>query len=87
MIGLAPWLPAEESSDTLVGKHLRVAHAELDWVCSFASMQTFLDRAQRVTASIRTESMGRDVHEMLFEKRWHDFTAREVLSMVRGAAI
>ncbi len=30
VIGLAAWLPAEESVATLVGKHLRLAHAQLD---------------------------------------------------------
>ena len=76
VVGLVPWLPAEESPAPLVGKHLRVGYASLDRTCPYHSMSDFIARAHGVAASVTTKNVGPDVHEMVLPRTWQPFTAR-----------
>lgn len=82
VVGLAPWLPREESASRLRGRHLRVAYARLDHLCGLSTMSDFLSAARDVAASVETRDMGNDVHYMLFETRWHDYASDQLLAMV-----
>lgn len=84
VIGLAPWLPESQSAEPMTGKHLRIAHSRLDHECRLASMRDFLTRAELSAASVEIEDMGWDVHYMVREKRWHDYTANQALSVLVG---
>lgn len=82
VVGLAPWLPPEQPASPLAGKPLRVAYAEWDRVCPRAEMEEFLTAATSVCVDVRTTSMGRDVHVMLAARRWCDYVADQVRSLV-----
>jgi len=85
VVGLAPWLPDQESVQPLAGKHLRVAHARLDWISPVSEMQPFLNRAKSVTASYQVHDLGHDIHSMVFGSRWHEFTLTQTLELLRSA--
>lgn len=83
VVGLAPWLPENEPITPLAGKSLCVAHAKLDWECGWESMAAFLREAE-IVADVREESMGLDTHQLLRERRWHDFAAKHALRLIHG---
>lgn len=76
VIGLIPWLPAEEPPTPLAGKHLRVGYASLDRTCPYDSMRDFIARANGVAASVTTTNVGPDIREMVLPRTWQPFTAR-----------
>ncbi len=64
VVGLAPWLPADEPVEALAGKHLAVAHGQSDKITSYRATRAFCDRAQGVAATVDFHAMGRVGHYM-----------------------
>ena len=65
VIGLAPWLPAEEPVTALAGRTLLAAHGRNDWVTSYAATAAFVDRADAVARDATLVDMGPVGHYML----------------------
>jgi hypothetical protein len=72
MVGLAPWLPADDPVDALAGKHLVAAHGRRDRITSARATSRFVTRAAEVTASARFVDMGPLGHYMVAGvRRWN----------------
>jgi len=86
VVGLAPWLPADEPTEPLAGKHLAVAHGASDKINSARATRTFVGRADRVAASTEFHDMGRTGHYMFRRIRdWNDFAVSRSLAFVDAA--
>lgn len=87
VVGLAPWLPADEPVHTLAGKQLALAHGRADKVTSFRATEQFVRRALPVAASAELEDMGRVGHYMLRRRRaWNRFAISRSLAFVQEHA-
>jgi predicted esterase len=87
VVGLAPWLPADEPTRPLAGKHLAVAHGASDKITSARATRAFVSRAERVAASTEFHDMGRVGHYMLRRVAdWNDFAVTRSLSLL-GAEV
>ena len=87
VVGLAPWLPADEPVHTLAGKQLALAHGRADKVTSFRATQQFVRRAVPVAATTELEDMGRVGHYMLRRHRaWNRFAIGRSLTFVQEHA-
>jgi predicted esterase len=86
VVGLAPWLPADEPVRPLAGKHLAVAHGRADKITSARATRAFARRAEAVAASVEFCDMGRVGHYM-FRRRsaWNDVAASRALAFVEAA--
>lgn len=83
VVGLAPWFPAGEPVDALVGKRLLAAHGRTDRITGFAATAAYVDRARPLAASAELRDMGRVGHYML--KRitaWNDVALSSSLAML-----
>ncbi len=86
VVGLAPWLPADEPTRSLAGKHLAVAHGAADKITSARATRAFVARADRVAASTEFHDMGRAGHYMLRRiPEWNDFAVSRSLAFVDAA--
>jgi alpha-beta hydrolase superfamily lysophospholipase len=86
VVGLAPWLPADEPHATLRGKHLAAAHGRSDKITSARATAAFVGRARRVTASAEFHDMGRVGHYMLRDvAAWNRFALSRSLAFVGQA--
>jgi len=83
VVALAPWLPADEDTDPLRGKHLVAAHGRKDKITSARQTRKFVTRAAEVTASAEFVDMGRAGHYM-FRRRsaWNDLAASSALCLL-----
>ena len=87
VVGLAPWLPADEPTRPLAGKHLAVAHGASDKITSARATRAFVSRADRVAASTEFHDMGRVGHYMLRRVAdWNDFAVTRSLALL-GAEV
>lgn len=86
VVGVAPWLPADEPNSALRGKHLAVAHGRSDKITSARQSRVFVQRAEAVAASAAFEDMGRVGHYM-FRKipAWNDFAVTRSLAFAGNA--
>lgn len=86
VVGLAPWLPADEPVRPLRGKLLAVAHGSADKITSARATRTFAGRAEGVAASVEFRDMGRVGHYM-FRRRadWNDYALSRSLAFVDAA--
>lgn len=83
VVGLAPWLPADEPNSALAGKHLRVAHGRADKITSPRQSREFVRRAEDVAASTSYESMGRVGHYMFRRlSSWNAFAVESSLALL-----
>jgi predicted esterase len=74
VVALAPWLPADEAVEPLMGKHFTAAHGRSDKITSAKQTRAFAHRAERVAASVEVKDMGRVGHYMFRRIRgWNDF--------------
>jgi predicted esterase len=64
VVALAPWLPADEPTRALAGRHLAAAHGRSDRITSFRQTSAFVRRAEAVAASAELVDMGRVGHYM-----------------------
>ncbi|MFP5252953.1 MAG: alpha/beta hydrolase [Actinomycetes bacterium] len=86
VVGLAPWLPADEPTRTLAGKHLAVAHGASDRITSARASRAFVARADRVASSTEFHDMGRVGHYMFRRvAQWNDFAVSRSLAFVDAA--
>jgi predicted esterase len=86
VVGLAPWLPADEPVRPLAGKHLAVAHGASDKITSARATRAFVGRAGRVAASTEFHDMGRAGHYMFRRiPEWNDFAVSRSLAIVDAA--
>lgn len=86
VVGLAPWLPADEPVAPLRGRHLAVAHGRADRITSPRASEAFAQRARRVAASTEFADLGPVGHYMLRGMgAWDDFAAQRALRIVDAA--
>lgn len=86
VVGLAPWLPADEPVRPLAGKQLAVAHGATDKITSARATRAFVGRADRVAASTEFHDMGRAGHYMFRRiSDWNDFAVTRSLALVDAA--
>jgi alpha-beta hydrolase superfamily lysophospholipase len=87
VVGLAPWLPADDPVTALAGKHLVAVHGTRDRITSPRATRTYVDRAAGVTASTRLVELPGLGHYMLRGlQRWNDAAAVETLGMLDAVA-
>ncbi|AZI58482.1 alpha/beta hydrolase [Nakamurella antarctica] len=79
VLGLAPWLPAEDSVQPLAGSEFRIVHGENDREVPVASTEFFLSAARAAgVVVIRTLVPGGE-HSMLRRIRtWNAVVVREI---------
>lgn len=83
VVGLAPWLPADEPVKPLTGKQLATAHGSTDKITSARQTRRFVERAAGVAASAEFHDMGRVGHYMLRRiGAWNDFAADRSLAFL-----
>lgn len=86
VVGLAPWLPPDEPTRPLAGKHLAVSHGSADKITSARATRAFVGRADRVAASTEFHDMGRVGHYMLRRvAAWNDFAVSRSLAFIEAA--
>ena len=87
VVGLAPWLPADEPVGAVAGKHVVAAHGRRDRITSPRQTRAFLERAGRIAASTEFVDMGPAGHYMLTHVRaWNRAALRASLGMLAGFA-
>ncbi|WP_460713085.1 alpha/beta hydrolase [Nocardioides dilutus] len=85
VVALAPWFPAGEPVDGLVGRSLRAAHGRRDRITSYRATAAYVERAGAAGADATLEDMGRAGHYLLTRVgRWNEFATRESLRLVTG---
>lgn len=83
MVGLAPWLPAQDPVTPLTGKHLVAAHGRRDRIINARATAAFVRRASAVAASARFVDMGPLGHYMLAGvRRWNATALTESLGIL-----
>ncbi len=83
VIGLAPWLPADETVEGLAGRHLVAAHGRRDRITSFRATAAYVERARAVAASATLQDMGAVGHYLLRHVgAWNDLARSSVLEML-----
>jgi alpha-beta hydrolase superfamily lysophospholipase len=86
MVGLAPWLPADDPVRPLTGKHLVAAHGRRDRITHARATAAFVRRASAVAASARFVDMGPLGHYMLAGvRRWNATAVAESLGILDRA--
>lgn len=87
VVGLAPWLPADDPVAALAGKHLVAAHGRRDRITSARATERFVRRAREVAASARFVDMGGLGHYMLTGRRhWNAVAVTESLQLLDTVA-
>ncbi|HET8561954.1 MAG TPA: alpha/beta fold hydrolase [Marmoricola sp.] len=87
VVGLAPWLPADEPVQALAGRHVVAAHGKRDRITSARQTRTFLERAGLVAASTEFVDMGLVGHYMLTHVRaWNRAALRAALGMLADSS-
>ena len=87
VVGLAPWLPADDPVRALAGKHLVAAHGSRDRITSARATAAYVRRAERVAASARFIDMGPLGHYMVAGvRRWNATAISSTLSIVDTVA-
>ncbi|MBK5249868.1 MAG: alpha/beta fold hydrolase [Actinomycetales bacterium] len=83
VVALAPWLPADESAQTLAGKQFAAAHGRSDKITSCRETQAFVRRAESVASSTEFKDMGRVGHFMIRRiSTWNDFAITRSLAIL-----
>ena len=77
VVGLAPWLPADEPVDHLAYRRVLIAHGTLDMVTSPRASRRFAERAASAGADVTFRPVPGEMHAMLFRWRfWHRLATR-----------
>ncbi len=83
VVGIAPWLPASEPVDALLGKQLVVAHGRRDRITSYAASRAYVDRAGDVASSSEFVDMGPAGHYMFRRARhWNRVAVGQSLALL-----
>jgi alpha-beta hydrolase superfamily lysophospholipase len=86
VVGLAPWLPPDESVAALAGRHLVAAHGRRDRITSFRATAAYVERARPVAASAVLHDMGPVGHYLLRRVgAWNELASASALTMLDGA--
>jgi pimeloyl-ACP methyl ester carboxylesterase len=87
VVGLAPWLPADDPVRALTDKHLVAAHGRRDRITSARATAAYVRRAEQVAASARFVDMGALGHYMVAGvRRWNAAAISATLSIVDTVA-
>ena len=65
VVALAPWFPAGERVDGLVGRSLRAAHGRRDRITSYRATAAYVERAGAAGVDATLQDMGRAGHYLL----------------------
>ena len=83
VVALAPWLPPDEPTQALTGKHLAAAHGRSDKITSYRQTRAFCRAAEGVAASVELHSMGRVGHYMFRHVAdWNAFAVSRSLAQL-----
>ncbi len=83
VIGLAPWLPPNESVHPLLGRKLVIAHGTDDRIIDPALSASFAERATAVARDVNLKFVPDDGHAMLRKAGlWHRLTAGHAREML-----
>jgi predicted esterase len=83
VVALAPWLPADEPTGTLAGKHLAAAHGSSDKITSARQTRSFCRSAEAVASSVEFHDMGRVGHYMFRHvSAWNAFAVERSLAQL-----
>jgi pimeloyl-ACP methyl ester carboxylesterase len=87
VVGLAPWIEAGDPYEQMAGRHILVAHGDLDRITNANASAAWTRRAATVAASASYVSVRGDGHPMLRRASlWHSLTTSYVLEKLCGAA-
>jgi pimeloyl-ACP methyl ester carboxylesterase len=87
VVGLAPWLEPGDPSEPVAGRHVLVAHGELDHTTSAAASEAWTRRARAVAASASYVAIAGERHAMLRRARlWHELARDYVLAVLCDVA-
>lgn len=87
VVALAPWLPGDEPTGPLSGKHLAAAHGRADKITSARQTEAFVRRAGPVAASVEFHDMGPVGHYMLRDVAgWNRFALGRSLRLLAAPA-
>lgn len=76
VVGLAPWIEADDPVAQLAGRRLLIAHGTDDRMTSALASAAYAERAAHVAASVSYVSVADDKHAMLRRARvWHELAA------------
>ncbi|MFL6157508.1 MAG: alpha/beta hydrolase [Marmoricola sp.] len=83
VVGLAPWVPADEPVGALAGKHLVAAHGSRDRITSAKASRVFVSRAAEVAEEARFVDMGARGHYMMAgATAWNQVATTESLGIL-----
>lgn len=83
VVALAPWWPAGEPVEGLVGRSLRAAHGRRDRITSYRATAAYVERASAAGVDATLTDMGPAGHYLLRRiRRWHEFATRESLRLL-----
>jgi pimeloyl-ACP methyl ester carboxylesterase len=83
VVALAPWFPAGEPVEALVGKRLVAAHGSQDRITSPRATRAYVERARRAGVAATYVDMGPVGHYLLRRVgAWNDLAAREALGIL-----
>jgi alpha-beta hydrolase superfamily lysophospholipase len=84
VVGLAPWLPVEEPTQAIAGRHLRVLHGTADTWTPPATSKAYVERGRAVAASASWTPLEGAGHFMLRRlstwKRFVEDSVTEILT-------
>lgn len=86
VVGLAPWIEADDPTEHVAGTHLLVAHGDRDRITSAAASRAWTQRVAPEAASAGFVSVRGDGHAMLRRPGlWHGLANEFVLATVCDA--
>jgi alpha-beta hydrolase superfamily lysophospholipase len=87
VVGLAPWLPADDPVAALAGRHLVAVHGTRDRITSPRATRRYVERAAGVAASARLVELPGLGHYMLRGRnRWNAAATTETLGLLDTVA-
>jgi pimeloyl-ACP methyl ester carboxylesterase len=87
VVGLAPWIEPGDPYEQVAGRHILVAHGDLDRITNAAASAAWTRGAATVAASASYVSIRGDGHPMLRRAPlWHSLTTSYVLEKLCGTA-
>jgi pimeloyl-ACP methyl ester carboxylesterase len=83
VVALAPWWPAGEPVDAVLGTPVRAAHGRRDRITSYAASRAWVERVRDAGGDATLRSMGWAGHYLLSRRRaWNAFATDQVLALL-----
>ncbi|HVT63957.1 MAG TPA: alpha/beta fold hydrolase [Mycobacteriales bacterium] len=80
VVALAPWITSTDPVAQLAGKHILIAHGNLDFVTSPRASRRFARKAAEAGADVTYQVVRGDNHAMLLRAaKWHRLTVAATL--------